>query len=73
MPVHETRAHTGLSVNVGRSAKSGGEHRENIAATSDKLPKRGTTGPGTSAPAAMSPSGARYSMKKLGKPAAKLA
>jgi hypothetical protein len=36
----------GLAVNVGRSASSGGEHREHMMNYVDKMPARGTTGPG---------------------------
>jgi hypothetical protein len=61
----ETPTHSGESVNVGRM--SAGEHHHNIVATSDKLPRRGSTGPGTAQPARMEPSGARYSLKPLGK------
>jgi hypothetical protein len=67
----ETPARNGLAINLGRM--NAGAHTHNIVDTAAKTPRRGTTGVGTSAPAASSPSGARYSLKPKSPKAKKLA
>lgn len=61
---HETHAHSGESINVGRM--SGGQHHENIVATAEKTPRRGDTGAGCAIPPA-NEHGMRYSLKAKGK------